>query len=229
MDKEGKAKVFLALDVDKKDVAMSLVEKWSPYVQGFKVGPRLGFQLSQSEWSALSKKGDLFLDYKFFDIPSTVVSSVKRAFMLGSSFCTVHALNGEVCLKELSKLEKELNRKRPFQILAVTLLTSFDQNTNRLPLVKRPSESIVKNLTSLVIHSGLGGLVCSAAEAGMLKSLYPKITLVCPGVRFSGDSAHDQKRVMNPKEAYKVGADHLVMGRSLINVENPLSVIKELN
>ena len=227
MSERDKAKVFLALDVDKKDVALKLVQKWSPYVQGFKVGPRLGFQLSQSEWTSLSKKGDLFLDYKFFDIPSTVVSSVQRAFNLGSSFCTVHALNGEVCLKELSKLEKELNRKRSFKILAVTLLTSFDQNTNRLPLVQRRSESVVKTLTSLVAHSGLKGLVCSAAEASMVKSLYPKMTLVCPGVRFSGDSSHDQKRVMNPKEAFKAGANHLVMGRSLISVE-PASVIKEL-
>ena len=224
----NKAKVFLALDVNQKKEALDLVEKWSSYVQGFKVGPRLGFQLSKQEWLYFAKKGDLFLDYKFFDIPSTVKSSVERAFKLGSSFCTVHALNGEVCLKELSELEKKLNRIRPFKVLAVTLLTSFDQKTNRLPLVSRSSDSTVKTLTCLVVHSGLRGLVCSATEAQMIKSLYPKVTLVCPGVRLKGDSNDDQKRVLNPKEAFLKGADHLVMGRSLINVKNPDSVIQDM-
>ena len=223
-----KAKVFLALDVDQKDEAMKIVDTWASYVQGFKVGPRLGFQLSKQEWSYLSKKGELFLDYKFFDIPSTVKSSVSRAFKLGASFCTVHALNGKVCLKELSKLETELNRIRPFRILVVTLLTSFDQDQNKLPLTSRPSESVVRTLTSLVYHSGLRGLVCSAAEAKTIKTYYPDMTLVCPGVRFKGDSLDDQKRVMTPKDAFGMGADHLVMGRSLINVEEPKTVLKEM-
>jgi orotidine-5'-phosphate decarboxylase len=223
-----KVKVFLALDVDHKNEAFDLVKKWSTHIQGFKVGPRLGFQLTQSEWSYLAREGELFLDYKFFDIPSTVKSSVDRAFRLGASFCTVHALNGEVCLKELSKLEKELNRVRPFKILAVTLLTSFDQETNKLPLTLRPSESVVKTLASLVVHSGLTGLVCSAAEAPMIKALYPKLTLVCPGVRFKGDSNDDQKRVLTPKEAFSNGADHLVMGRALMKVNQPNTVVQDL-
>jgi len=223
-----KAKVFLALDVDDKKKAYSLVEKWHPFVQGFKVGPRLGFQLSSDDWSHFSKKGDLFLDYKFFDIPSTTRSAVKRAFELGNSFCTVHALNGEFCLSELAKLEKELNEIRPFKILAVTLLTSFDQDSNKLPLVNKDSESVVKNLTSVVASSGITGLVCSSAEASVIKESYSKMSLVCPGVRFKGDSLDDQKRVMTPNEAFSSGADYLVMGRSLINVDDPNSVFEDM-
>lgn len=223
-----KARVFLALDVDDKDKAFDLVQKWSPFVKGFKVGPRLGFQLSTSEWAELSNNGDLFLDYKFFDIPSTTLSAVKRAFDLGVSFCTVHALNGEVCLKGLAKLEVELNQIRPFKILAVTLLTSFDQNSNKLPLVSKNSEQVVSDLTSVVAESGVTGLVCSSAEAKVIKKAYPNLSLVCPGVRFKGDSLDDQKRVMTPKEAFLSGADYLVMGRSLINVEDPNSVFKDM-
>ena len=220
----SKAKVFLALDIDEKDRAFKLVEKWHPFVQGFKVGPRLGFQLSSLEWSALAKKGDLFLDYKFFDIPSTTLSAVKRAFHLGASFCTVHALNGELCLKALAKLEKELNQTRAFKILAVTLLTSFDQDSNKLPLVNKKSESVVEDLTSIVAASGITGLVCSPAEA----IDHTKFTIVCPGIRFKGDSLDDQKRVMTPKEAFLAGADYLVMGRSLININDPRSVFKDI-
>ncbi len=224
-----KANVFLALDVDCKDAALKLSKKWSPYIKGFKVGPRLGFQLSNDEWQILSEQGELFLDYKFFDIPSTVLSSVKRAFNLGSSFCTVHALNGEVCLKELSLLEKELNKLRPFRILAVTLLTSFDQTTNKLPLVSMSSEGVVKSLSDAVVTSGLEGIVCSATEASFIKESHPNLFLVCPGIRFTGDETSDQKRVVTPKKAFQNGADFLVMGRSLINIKDPKDVLKEIS
>ena len=225
---DNKANVFLALDVDCKDTALELSKKWSPYIKGFKVGPRLGFLLSDHEWKTLADQGELFLDYKFFDIPSTVVSSVKRAFSLGSSFCTVHAFNGEVCLKELSLLEKELDKVRPFKILAVTLLTSFDQTTNSLPLVSMPSEHVVKSLSDVVGGSGLNGLVCSATEATFIKESHPNLFLVCPGIRFTGDETSDQKRVVTPKKAFQNGADFLVMGRSLINIKDPEDVLKDM-
>ena len=210
-------KVFLALDVQDKNKAFELAEMWCPYVAGLKVGPRLGFQLSKQEWKTLSKSSELFIDYKFFDIPSTVLSSVQRSFESGASFCTVHAMNGLQCLKALSKLETELNYTRPFKILCVTLLTSFDQETNSLPLVSESSTGkIVSKLSDVVLGSGLKGLVCSAHEIEALKAKNQNAFLVTPGIRFTDDSLDDQKRVLSPSEAWSKGSDYLVMGRSLI-------------
>jgi len=213
----SKPKVFLALDVQDKTKAFELAEMWSPYIAGIKVGPRLGFQLSSADWSSLSKQAELFIDYKFYDIPSTVVSSVRRSFESGASFCTVHAMNGVVCLKELAKLESELNQVRFFKILCVTLLTSFDQETNVLPLVNESnSGKLVSDLADLVLDSGLTGLVSSAHEIEPLKAKSDKAFLVTPGIRFADDALDDQKRVLTPEEAWAKGADYLVMGRSLL-------------
>ncbi|MGH1468421.1 MAG: orotidine-5'-phosphate decarboxylase [Bdellovibrionales bacterium] len=225
----SKAAVFLALDVDTKDEAFSLVEKWSPHILGFKVGPRLGFQFTQSEWRWLSKKGEVFIDYKFFDIPSTVASSVKVAFDSGASFCTVHALNGLECLKGLAKLEKELNQIRPFKVLCVTLLTSFDQEGNVLPLSRNMEPAkVVNTLSDVVFESGLSGLVCSPREVSKVKERYPKGTFVIPGIRFATDSKDDQKRVATPEAAWADGATHLVMGRSLIRAKDFENTVKNL-
>jgi len=210
-------KVFLALDVQDKKKALRLAEQWSPHIAGLKVGPRLGFQFSKREWAGLSRQSDLFIDYKFFDIPSTVLSSVQRTFESGASYCTVHAMNGSKCLKALAKLERELNHSRPFRILCVTLLTSFDQETNFLPLVSEKStEKIVSKLSDVVLRSGLKGLVSSAHEIEALKRKDKSSFLVTPGIRFTDDSTDDQKRVLSPVEAWKKGSDYLVMGRSLI-------------
>jgi len=217
----SKPKVFLALDVQDKNKALQLAEFWSPHIAGLKVGPRLGFQLSKIEWLSLSRQAELFIDYKFFDIPSTVLSSVMRAFESGASFCTVHAMNGSKCLKALSKLETELNHERPFRILSVTLLTSFDQDTNVLPLNDESDcGKLVSKLADVVFTSGLTGVVSSAHEIERLKAQNKKSFLVTPGIRFTDDSLDDQKRVLSPVEAWKRGADYLVMGRSLLRASD---------
>jgi len=211
-----KANVFLALDVDSKKEAFALVEKWSPYIVGFKVGPRLGFLMNNQDWKSLAEKGQVFLDYKFFDIPTTVESSVKRAFDLGVNFCTVHSLNGEKCLRNLKQLETTNQR-----ILCVTLLTSFNKNSNPLPLSENiEPQVLVSDLTKVVFNSELSGLVCSALEAPLVRAKNKKALLVCPGIRFIGDSSDDQNRVIDPVAAFNAGADYLVMGRSLIRAQS---------
>lgn len=227
--KTSKPRVFLALDVHDKVEAFKLAKTWAPHVAGLKVGPRLGFQLSQAEWNELAGLAELFIDYKFFDIPSTVESSVERAFESGASFCTVHAMNGLECLTRLSALEENLNKIRPFKILSVTLLTSFDQKENALPLVQEKDSSlIVKKLTDIVVESGLTGLVCSAQEVEFLKAKNHKAFLVTPGIRFEEDGLDDQKRVVTPLKAWRSGSDYLVMGRSLLRAVDLKSTAEKL-
>ncbi len=158
-----------------------------------------------------------------------MASSVKVAFDSGASFCTVHALNGLECLKGLAKLEKELNQIRPFKVLCVTLLTSFDQEVNALPLSRNMEPAkVVSNLSEVVFESGLSGLVCSAQEVLRVKERYPEGTFVTPGIRFAADAKDDQKRVATPEAAWADGATHLVMGRSLIRAVNFEKTVKDL-
>lgn len=215
---KSKPKVFVALDNMTKAESLFSAEAWSSVAAGLKVGPNLGFQLSEVDWKILSKNVELFIDYKFFDIPSVVEKSVMRAFDCGASFCTVHALNGPECLRRLAALEKKLNETRFFKILSVTVLTSFDQDQNSLPLSqKRPAQEVVEELAQGVFESGLTGLVSSAFEVQGLKAKNKDAFLVTPGIRFAGDAVGDQKRVTTPKEAWAMGSDYIVMGRSLIS------------
>jgi len=220
----SKPKVFLALDVQDKSKALDLAEMWSPHIAGLKVGACLGMQLSNQEWLSLARQAELFVDYKFYDIPNTVLNSVRRSFESGASFCTVHAMNGLECLKALAKLERELNQIRPFKVLSVTLLTSFDQATNALPLVANAKPSkLVSKLADVVFEAGLNGLVSSGHEIEMLKDKNGKTFLVTPGIRFAEDALDDQKRVLTPEMAWRKGADYLVMGRSLIRASESSS------
>jgi len=223
--------LFAALDVDDKDKAMSLVETLKPHIKGFKVGPRLGFLLEAQDWKLLSSSGEVFIDYKFYDIPSTVISAVRRSFNLGASYCTVHAANGALCLTELSKLEKDLNEQRPFKILVVSLLTSFDQDKNKLPLSEGESATdLVFDLVDVAYKAGMRNFVCSPYEAKALKEKYEDLFLVTPGVRLKEGAVHDQSRVATPEFAWKSGADYLVTGRMLTessNLEETVSKVRE--
>ena len=122
--------VYVALDVDSEEQALAVAQQTAPYVLGFKIGPRLVLKKSSlfiKKLKDLNKK--IFLDCKFFDIPSTMLASIQAAFDEGVDMLTVHAQAGEPALKKISQLEMKLKGQRDFRILAVTVLTSFSQKT----------------------------------------------------------------------------------------------------
>ena len=214
-----KLPLFLALDVQTRDQALDLVRKTKDYVQAYKIGPRLflahGAKLIQE---IKSYGAQVFLDFKFYDIPSATLEAVRSAFQIGSDFVTVHASLGKETLNLLSQFEKEASQKKFFKILCVTVLSSvpdFEGNQNR-----------VLELADLVYKSGLRGLVCSPWEVKVLKQKYEDMFLVTPGIRLEEDSQDDQKRVMTPQQALKEGSSALVMGRSLIRAKDPVKALK---
>ena len=223
-----KLPVYVALDLDTEKEVLSLAQKVSPYVEGFKIGPRIGLKNGSSIISKLKSHGKVFLDFKFFDIPSTMLSSVQAAFDLGVDMLTVHALAGEESLKQLAELEKQLNGQREFRILAVTIITSFSHE-NLPPLMQTQSLfSHVESLSDLVIKSGLNGLVCSGSEVAFLRKRYPDAYLVTPGIRLDMNSVQDQKRVFTPRKAIEAGASALVIGRSIYKTTDPVGVCTQL-
>jgi orotidine-5'-phosphate decarboxylase len=219
---------FFALDVDEPAKALQLANETRAFVGGFKIGPRLVLRGGPSLVKALAELAPVFLDMKFFDIPSTMVAAVRAGFEQGASFATIHAACGNEALAQLAMLERELNQQRPFTILAVTILTSFKPET--LPTFVRqiPIAEQVRQLAGEVQTAGLRGLVCSPHETAELRRLWPQSYLVTPGIRLPGDPADDQSRTLEPRAALDSGASALVIGRPLLKAAKPAQKAQEI-
>ena len=166
----------------------------------------------------------IFLDFKFYDIPSSTLGAVKAAYRIGADFATVHAAAGEETLKALrqwQKHEESLPSWRPFKILFVTVLSSAPASEQ--------NQKTVHDLADSVIRQGFDGLVCSPWELGSLRKKYPHAFLTAPGIRLEGESFDDQKRVMTPLQALREGGSALVMGRSLSQAKDPVEILKKIS
>lgn len=218
--------IFVAVDVDTDVQALQLVEQTRAFVGGFKVGPRLCVRYGQTLLKDLARHGKIFVDNKYFDIPSVMEASVRATFDMGASFCTVHAQAGVEALKLLAQLEEELCQIRPFRILAVTVLTSFRQDTLAPMVQSIPIAEQTMTLAKLALDSGLTGLVCSPEEVESLRRAFPQAYLVTPGVRMMTDEKGDQKRVADPLTALKRGSSALVVGRPIYASPEPARAAK---
>lgn len=217
--------LIIALDVDSRERVLDLCEQLKAEAGCFKLGPRLILKYGESIISEVAGFAPVFVDMKHFDIPSTLISAARASFHAGASLITVHALSGLTALQQLADLEKELNQIRPFQILAVTILTSWDQNEVPANFQQYPIAQHVRSLAESVQQSGLHGLVCSSHEIELLSEL--SLNLVTPGIRFPEDSSQDQKRIMGPREAIQLGSSALVVGRPILEAQNPQSMAKK--
>lgn len=210
--------IILALDVDTRDQALRIADDLAEIVGGFKLGPRLCLRYGMEFVKEMATRGPIFLDNKHFDIPSTMEAAVRASFDAGATLVTVHALSGLEALKKMAVLEQELNKIRPFKILAVTILTSWDQNSLPSNMKSQPIAQHVTDLAALVKSAGLNGLVCSPHELDLLQN--QDLYLVTPGIRFSMQDSGDQKRIMDPKEALRKGASALVVGRPILEAKD---------
>ncbi len=152
-------------------------------------------------------------------------SAIRASFDAGASLVTVHGLCGKEALQRISQLESKLNKDRPFKILNVTILTSWDQNSLPKNLQNWEIKNHVKEIVSQVKDAGLNGVVCSAHELELLDTKY--FFVVTPGLQFNNTN-EDQKRTMSPSEAYKKGASGLVVGRSIITAKSPRQVAEDI-
>jgi orotidine-5'-phosphate decarboxylase len=218
--------IFVALDVDSETQAMQLIRETRAFVGGYKVGPRLALRYGEPFLKEVAKHGSMFIDNKYFDIPNTMESAVRASFEVGAAFCTIHAQAGKEALAQLAKVEEELCAIRPFRILAVTILTSFKQDTLAPMVQKIPIAEQTMQLAKAVLDSGLTGLVCSPEEVEALRKQFPQSYLVTPGVRLSGEAHGDQKRVSDPLTALKRGASALVVGRPICESLEPANAAK---
>lgn len=218
--------LFVALDVDTAEEALSLVKETRAFVGGFKVGPRLSLRYGEHLLKEIARHGSMFIDNKYFDIPNTMEAAVRASFEVGATLCTIHAQCGREALERMAKVEAELNQQRPFKILAVTVLTSFRQDTLAPVARAMPIGEQVMALAQATLESGLTGLVCSPDEVENLRQKFPSAFLVTPGVRLSGEDRGDQKRVSDPCTALRRGASALVVGRPICESLEPAQAAK---
>jgi orotidine-5'-phosphate decarboxylase len=174
----------------------------------------------------------VFLDLKLHDIPNTVELAAEKAGALGVAFLTVHAHGGPAMIRAAvagAKRGADLVGKEPPVILAVTVLTALSaQDVLAVGHAQTP-EALARQLGSLAIQSGAGGLVCSPHEAAALKSELGRQVFLCtPGIRPLGAAVGDQARAETPSFAMKAGADLLVVGRPIHTAENPVDVAQAL-
>lgn len=222
-------KVIVALDYNSADEALSFVKKVSPESCKLKVGNELFTTAGPDFVRNLCDKGfGVFLDLKFHDIPNTVSRACEAAARLGVWLVNVHASGGAVMMRSAAEaLAKFEHRPR---LIAVTVLTSMDrEQLGGIGLDLEPVEQ-VKRLAALAHDSGLDGVVSSAREVEAIKSICGRdFMCVTPGIRPATVALGDQKRVMTPAEAVKVGADYLVIGRPVTLADDPVATLESIN
>ncbi|HBY86464.1 MAG TPA: orotidine-5'-phosphate decarboxylase [Colwellia sp.] len=223
-------KVVVALDFDKKQDALSFVDKIQPSDARLKVGKEMFTYFGPEFVKQLTGKGfDVFLDLKFHDIPNTVAKAVTAAADLGVWMVNVHASGGSQMMTKAKQALDNYGDDAPL-LIAVTVLTSMGQeDLHGLGINKTPAEQ-VNFLANLTKQSGLDGVVCSAWEAEQLKSdLGKEFKLITPGIRPAGSAQDDQQRIMTPKQAIDVGVDYLVIGRPITKAVDPQLVLQQIN
>ena len=214
-------KLILALDVDRADEALAYVRLLKPYLSLFKVGNQLFTREGRDIVKAIRAEGvDVFLDQKWHDIPQTVTHAVTSAVDLDIRYVTIHASGG---LEMMQAAQAAVKGTRT-EILAVTVLTSLDDNAlEQIGFGRTAAEQVVR-MAKLAVQAGVGGLVCSPQEIALIREQVPEpVKLITPGVRSGKDAMGDQKRTLSAAEALKRGANHLVIGRPITKAADPVA------
>lgn len=228
-----KNNIIIALDVNTLKEEERLLDILSPYVQVFKVGMELFYSCGVKAIELVKKYDrDIFLDLKFHDIPNTVYAASKLAVRFGVYMFNVHASGGvsmmEKAVEGAEEESAKLGISRP-RILGVTVLTSMDGEALKKLGVNKSPEDQVLNLAKLSKASGLDGVVASPEEIIAIRENAGKdFLIVTPGVRPKEAEAGDQKRTATPGEAFKRGADYIVIGRPVTKAKDPVKVIRSI-
>ncbi len=228
MNNAIKSPVLVALDNMSMEASLTLADQLDPALCRLKVGKELFTRCGPNIVQMLHQRGfDVFLDMKFHDIPNTTAQAVLAAADLGVWMVNVHASAG----LEAMALSKQRLLDGGFEtlLIAVTVLTSMDNEALMQTGITTGLEEQVSRLAKLTKQAGLDGVVCSAREAKALKALCGQdFKLVTPGIRLLDDNADDQKRICTPQQALNDGSDYLVIGRSITQAIDPAAKLQKI-
>ncbi|MDY6290308.1 MAG: orotidine-5'-phosphate decarboxylase [Succiniclasticum sp.] len=218
-------RLIAALDFPTAEAAQQAVKEIGDAVSYYKVGMELYYAAGNDMIRFLKENGKkVFLDLKLQDIPNTVASALKVETTLGVDMINVHAVGGkkmmEAAAKAVKEKAEELGIERP-KLLAVTILTSMDEEQFADLNYNNTIAEQVVSLAKLANAAGLDGVVASPKEAAAIrKACGPDFLIVTPGVRPAGSALDDQSRVTTPAQAFANGSSHIVVGRPIMKAED---------
>ncbi len=209
--------IIVALDVPSESEARTLVKALGKAVSFYKVGLELYASAGMDFVRELRGEGKrVFLDLKMYDIPETIKRAVAQVGKAGPDFLSIHAIT------PVLRAAVEGRGDSSLKLLAVTVLTSFDDGDVEEMGFPFTLLELVERKTRKAIAAGVSGMITSPREVARVRAIAgPEAILVTPGVRSAGAARGDQKRVATPEEALAAGANYVVMGRQITRAEDP--------
>lgn len=220
--------VIIACDFDSAERTFKFLDKFKEEKPFVKIGMELFYAEGPSIVREIKKRGHkIFLDLKLHDIPNTVKKSMSVLSGLDVDMTNLHASGTTRMMQAAIEGLTRIDGTRPI-LIAVTQLTSTDQESMEKDLwIEKPIADVVMHYAENAKNAGLDGVVCSPLEAGKVHDTCGKdFITVTPGVRFAGGDVGDQKRVMTPAEAKKIGSDYIVVGRPITSAEDPVEAYR---
>ena len=217
--------VIIACDFADKETALNFLDKFEGRKPFVKIGMELFYAEGPQIVREIKARGHkIFLDLKLHDIPNTVKKSMAVLSRLDVDMCNLHAAGTSRMMEAALEGLTRPDGTRPL-LIAVTQLTSTDQEAmERDLLIKEPIDKVVMHYAETAKNAGLDGVVCSPLEAQKVHDICgEKFLTVTPGVRFTDGDIGDQKRVMTPEQAKKIGSDYIVVGRPITAAADPVA------
>ena len=217
--------VIIACDFADKETALNFLDKFEGRKPFVKIGMELFYAEGPQIVREIKARGHkIFLDLKLHDIPNTVKKSMAVLSRLDVDMCNLHAAGTSRMMEAALEGLTRPDGTRPL-LIAVTQLTSTDQEAmERDLLIKEPIDKVVMHYAETAKNAGLDGVVCSPLEAQKVHDICgEKFLTVTPGGRFADGDIGDQKRVMTPEQAKKIGSDYIVVGRPITAAPDPVA------
>lgn len=217
-------RLIVGLDVPNVNEAADIVKKLGSAVAYYKIGYQLVFAGGLDFARELARDGKkIFLDMKLLDIDNTVASGVENIVKMGMTMLTLHAY------PKAMRAAVEAAKGSSLCLLGVTVLTSMDEQDMIEAGYDYAPNALVLRRAEQARRAGMGGIVCSAEEAQVVRKVVgPDLAVVTPGIRPIGIDRDDQKRVMSPSEAIRAGASHLVVARPIVKAPEPLEAARAI-
>jgi orotidine-5'-phosphate decarboxylase len=223
-----KPELIVALDVPNEHELRTALQRLPTEIAWFKVGLELFCSEGPDVLNSLKEsRKRIFLDLKLHDIPRTVEKAVSAVCAHDVELLTIHASGGATMMKAAVAAAHNSKHAKKLRILAVTVLTSLDQADLISAGIQRAPDDQALALAEMAYSCGVDGVVCSIHEAARIRQkLGPEALIVTPGIRLPGGDVADQKRTGTPRDAVKSGSSHLVVGRPILEAQDPGTVYR---
>ena len=228
MNQQKQTELILALDCEDRKSALDLIKPLQGHLKWVKIGLQMFTAYGLPFVHEIKSMGyNVFLDLKLHDIPNTVAKAILSLSSASIDLLTIHASGGSEMCAYAVKARDESNPN--LKLLAVTVLTSMNQQQMEALNVNKPVQDHVLDLAKISVDANVDGIVSSTHELKLLReTLGNDPLIVTPGIRPKGADLNEQKRVMTPSDAKELGADYIVVGRPIYKSEDPLGSVKSI-